>query len=71
MRLNTSPDPATAVQWKKGTYCENANCVEVLALRHGPVLVRDSKLSDSPIIAFSRPAWTRFVAELHRTELPS
>ncbi|MFE4610664.1 DUF397 domain-containing protein [Streptomyces niveus] len=60
--------PAT-VAWVKSTYssAEGGNCVEwspVFAEAHGVVPVRDSKLTDGPVLTVSSAGWCAFVAAL-------
>jgi len=50
--------------WRKparSTY--NGNCLEAAA-RNQAVLVRDSKLSPSPVLAFTPAAWNAFLARV-------
>ena len=56
---------AVDTSWRKSTYSGNggASCVEA-ADRDGLVLTRDSKLSDSPVLAFSADDWRRFTASI-------
>lgn len=46
--------------WRKSTYSDVANgCVEVGFTSAG-VQIRDSKIADSPVIAFTTEQWTAF-----------
>ncbi|MGW4226627.1 DUF397 domain-containing protein [Streptomyces bauhiniae] len=49
----------TNVRWRKSSYSndEGGSCVEVA----DGVLVRDSKLKDSPVIRLSPSAWADFL----------
>ena len=49
--------------WRKSKACANQACVEV-AQTKALTLVRDSKLTDSPILTFDNDAWQTFVASL-------
>jgi hypothetical protein len=46
--------------WRKSTRCNESACVEV-ALGES-AMMRDSKLTDSPVLTFDRESWTAFVA---------
>ena len=53
--MSTSP-------WRKSSFSEAGNCVEVAAGLDGQVLVRDTKLSaGSNILSFSLPKWREFI----------
>jgi hypothetical protein len=46
--------------WRKSSYSsDTANCVEVALV--APVLVRDSKDPDSPVLSFVPEQWQAFV----------
>ncbi|MFI5619509.1 DUF397 domain-containing protein [Streptomyces sp. NPDC051567] len=49
--------------WRKSSYSSAAgdDCVEVCDGIIGAVPVRDSKLTDSPVLTLSPTAWTDFV----------
>ena len=53
------------LNWRKSSHSGGAsgNCTEVAAVA-GTVLVRDSKISDGPRLAFGRLAWEAFAASL-------
>jgi predicted secreted Zn-dependent protease len=57
----------TGLVWRRAARCADGNCVEV-ATRPGMVLVRDSKLDDSPVLAFDRETWAVFVAGVRAGE---
>lgn len=47
-------------EWKKSSYSiGNGACVEVAV--PGEVLVRDSKLVNSPVLAFTKAEWSAFL----------
>ena len=58
----------TGPVWRRPTRCEATQCVEV-ADEPGRVLMRDSKLEESPVLAFDRRAWAEFVAGVKAGEL--
>ena len=48
--------------WRKARRSvNNGACVEVASLK-GNILVRDSKIHDSPVIGFSVDAWQTFLS---------
>jgi hypothetical protein len=50
------------VSWRKARRSvNNGACVEIASLK-GNVLVRDSKIPDSPVIGFSAYAWQSFLS---------
>lgn len=58
-----------AATWRKSSFSEAGNCVEV-ADRHGMVLVRDTKLlAESSILSFSPPIWREFIHVLNMRQL--
>lgn len=51
----------SAPLWRKSSFSEAGNCVEVADL-DGQVLVRDTKLSAaSSVLSFSPPRWREFI----------
>jgi hypothetical protein len=51
--------------WRKSSFSSNGDaCVEV-ALAPAAVLVRDSKKTDGPTLAFPTTDWRAFLAALH------
>lgn len=62
-------NPRTAAElfasngWQRSTFCgpNGGNCVEVNVTGDAVVGVRDSKVSDSPVLMFDRQEWTAFV----------
>ncbi|MYR63675.1 DUF397 domain-containing protein [Streptomyces sp. SID625] len=53
-----------AARWRKSTYSngEGGSCVEVADGFPGVVPVRDSKVTDGPVLVVRAGAWARFVA---------
>lgn len=49
--------------WRKSTFSVSGECVEV-AINGQAVLVRDSKDSNGPVLAFSGHAWRMFLSEV-------
>jgi hypothetical protein len=49
--------------WKKSSYSDTIDCVEVLRLPD-EVLVRDSKNPDGDTLAISTAGWTNFLADI-------
>jgi hypothetical protein len=45
--------------WRKSRLCGNGSCVEV-AKANGVYLVRDSKLTQSPVLSFTDSEWNAF-----------
>jgi hypothetical protein len=47
--------------WRRSSRCANSGCVEV-ARRGDKVVVRDSKIDDSPVLSYTSDEWGAFVA---------
>ncbi|MET8142119.1 DUF397 domain-containing protein [Sphaerisporangium sp. NPDC005288] len=57
-------DPRGA-QWRKSTYSTDAgNCVEVASNLLGRRALRDSKVTDGPVLVFSSSEWSVFLGEV-------
>lgn len=54
--------------WTRSSYCASGSCVECRANAR-VVFVRDSKLDDSPVLAFPVETWRRFVTDLKEDRL--
>ncbi|WP_309060860.1 DUF397 domain-containing protein [Streptomyces sp.] len=56
-------------QWRKSSYSDGngGSCVEVTDAVPGVVPVRDSKLTDGPVIVVGSTAWTEFVGTVGAT----
>lgn len=56
----------TNAHWSKSSYSngEGGNCVEVAAHFPGVVPVRDSKVTDGPVLLLSDSAWAGFLDTL-------
>lgn len=54
--------------WRRSKKCASSACVEV-AETSDTMLVRDSKLSDSPILTFANKAWNSFVTALKNNKI--
>jgi Domain of unknown function (DUF397) len=54
----------TRANWKKSSYSggNGGNCVEVARNLPGVVVVRDSKDSEGPALAFTPDKWTAFLS---------
>jgi hypothetical protein len=60
-----APDLSADVTWKKSSWsAHNGNCVEVAALPASSFGVRDSKVTNSPILIFDQGAWLRFLTNV-------
>ncbi|MER5929141.1 DUF397 domain-containing protein [Streptomyces sp. NPDC002054] len=58
----TSGLPNSA-RWRRSSRSTGMNnCVEAAGLDGGLLAVRDSKRTDGPVVLFSGPAWTGFLA---------
>ncbi|WP_105975323.1 DUF397 domain-containing protein [Streptomyces geranii] len=62
----TSVVEPPGVQWLRSSYSTGANnCVETarpdMAVRSGPLAVRDSKNASGPVLLFSPESWTGFL----------
>jgi hypothetical protein len=53
-----------AVTWVKSSYSDNngGNCVEIAPAFPAVVPVRDSKVSEGPVLMLTRSAWSAFTA---------
>lgn len=56
-----------AMAWRKSSYSESGNCVEVAFVRKS-VFVRDSKDPDGPVLSLSYSEWASFLAALQEGE---
>jgi hypothetical protein len=56
-----------APMWRKSSFSESGNCVEVANLADGTVVVRDTKSSaDGKTLSFQPSAWGIFTQEIRR-----
>ncbi|MFE3071783.1 DUF397 domain-containing protein [Streptomyces sp. NPDC059247] len=57
----------SAAEWRKSGYSggSNGDCVEVADGFPGVVPVRDSKVTDGPVVVVGASAWTVFVGDLN------
>ncbi|MFE7032912.1 DUF397 domain-containing protein [Streptomyces sp. NPDC057621] len=65
--MKHTPDLSTAA-WRKSSYSDGGanNCVEVADGCPGLVPVRDSKVSDGPVVVFGAEPWALFVGGVGR-----
>ncbi|MEV5882530.1 DUF397 domain-containing protein [Streptomyces sp. NPDC052020] len=63
--MNRASD-LTSAAWRKSSYSDGGdnNCVEVADDCPGMVPVRDSKLSEGPVIVFDADSWSSFLTGL-------
>lgn len=66
MNRGTMTKTGSPTVWRRACYGE-ANCVEIADTADG-MLMRDSKLADSPILGFSLESWSGFVAGVRAGE---
>jgi hypothetical protein len=59
----TEPGPV----WHRSTRCESGTCVEA-AVMGDDIVVRDSKMTDGPILSFNRAEWDAFIAGVRAGE---
>ncbi|MFI1416520.1 DUF397 domain-containing protein [Streptomyces sp. NPDC020731] len=60
--LEVAHDFPGAARWHKSTYSDGGEaCVEVASGPPGVVPVRDSKVTDGPVILVGASAWTEFI----------
>ncbi|MFF3172542.1 DUF397 domain-containing protein [Streptomyces sp. NPDC057900] len=66
MKLSSSDYGHSMATWRKSTYSDGSggNCLEVLDGVPEAVPVRDSKVSDGPVLMFRVAAWQSFVDDL-------
>jgi hypothetical protein len=53
--------PMDHLNWRTSSRCGNQTCVEIATTDRG-AMMRDSKLHDSPILAFATGRWQEFLA---------
>lgn len=55
----------STLRWRKSSFSEAGNCVEVATIRgRSALLVRDSQHRDSPILAISPSAWRELLQKI-------
>jgi uncharacterized protein DUF397 len=59
-------DPSK-LMWQRSSLCSAATCVEVARLG-SQVFVRDSKIDESPVLAFQQAEWADFLEGIRRGE---
>ncbi|MGC5394734.1 DUF397 domain-containing protein [Streptomyces sp. DT20] len=66
MKLSSSDYDLTTAIWRKSSYsgASGGDCLEVLEGVPAVVPVRDSKVSDGPVLMFPVAAWQSFVNDL-------
>jgi hypothetical protein len=57
--------------WRKSSFCEARDCVEVATLSDGRRLVRNSADPAGPVVGFSQSEWSAFVAGVGNGEFSS
>ena len=61
-----SPAPrgglASAVRFRRSSFCAGGSCVEVAALPGDEIALRDSKNGNSPVLKFTPDEWDAFVS---------
>src|SRR2546430_794704 len=57
----------TAPNWKRGSACSGANCIEVARVADR-FLIRDSKNPDTGTLSFTREEWEDFAEAIKRDE---
>ncbi|MFD8690391.1 DUF397 domain-containing protein [Streptomyces sp. NPDC059651] len=69
MKLSGSDYGVSTAVWRKSTYSggSGGDCLEVLDGIPGALPVRDSKVTDGPVLVFRTGAWSTFVAGLKRS----
>ncbi|MFE4799154.1 DUF397 domain-containing protein [Streptomyces sp. NPDC056708] len=65
--MSMAPDLSTA-SWRTSSYSngDGGECVEVADNVPGFVPVRDTKLTDSPVLPLRTASWTAFVQNIKR-----
>jgi hypothetical protein len=63
-------EPMAPIAWVKSRRCESGTCVEVASVS-GAILMRDSKNPGGPMLRFSTPGWSAFVAGLRAGDFES
>ncbi|WP_371659860.1 DUF397 domain-containing protein [Streptomyces sp. NBC_00280] len=64
--VEVAQDFVGAARWRKSTYSDDngGSCVEVADGVPGIVPVRDSKVSDGPVLLLGADAWVEFVGSV-------
>ncbi|MFD8425994.1 DUF397 domain-containing protein [Streptomyces coelicoflavus] len=62
----------SAARWRKSTYSngDGGNCLEVTDGVPGVIPVRDSKVTDGPVVVVGSGAWTAFVRTVVQSRGP-
>ncbi|MFE7241406.1 DUF397 domain-containing protein [Streptomyces sp. NPDC057580] len=60
--MSTAPEPGSAA-WRKSTYSngDGGSCLEVADGAPDLVPVRDSKITDGPVLVFRASGWMSFI----------
>lgn len=67
-RAGKGDKPTIGSGWQKSSYsASNGHCVETARLADGCIGVRDSKVTDGPVLRFTPEAWNAFLGELRET----
>jgi hypothetical protein len=59
---DTTGQNLAAAEWRKSSFSQSQNCVEVARNLPGIVAIRDSKHPDGPALVVSRARWAAFAA---------
>jgi len=62
-----SPDLDDQLVWRRASACDANGCIEV-AINGSEVRVRDSKLTDSPVLVYDADEWRTFVTGIKAGE---
>jgi Domain of unknown function (DUF397) len=61
----------SGLKWRKSSYSESGNCVEIASLPDGNLALRDSKDIKGPILLFTLGEWRAFLSGVKGGEFDS
>jgi hypothetical protein len=59
--MASSQSDLSGATWRKSSYSNSGDCVEVADGLNGVVPVRDSKSPEGPVVIVGAPAWSAFI----------
>jgi hypothetical protein len=62
--MPAQPFQQQSLAWQRSTRCNGGQCIEVAKTPHGGRAMRDNKLTNGPILIFTKAEWAIFVSEI-------